>query len=251
MSDTKYVLVTGATSGIGEASAKRLAENGWTVIAAGRNEEKLAQLKADGIAAHTLVADLSQTDQPRELGKRCLEITKGKLHGLLHAAGILIGGGMDNGTDEVFDIQMQVNLTASYRLLSEVWPGLVAVKGSAVLVSSVTGLRAFPGLVGYCVSKAGVDQLVRCAALDGAPQGVRVNGINPGVVVTELHKRGGMPEENYGPFLEHSKTTHPLGRVGTPEEIADAALFLLNDTSGWITGASLPVDGGRHQTCAR
>ena len=81
-------------------------------------------------------------------------------------------------------------------------------------ISSVTGLRSFPGVLAYCVSKAGVDQLTRCAALELAPKGVRVNAVNPGVVVTEIHKRGGMSEENYEKFLEHSRTTHPIGRVG-------------------------------------
>ncbi|HEB85071.1 MAG TPA: SDR family oxidoreductase [Bacteroidetes bacterium] len=131
------------------------------------------------------------------------------------------------------------------------WEPLKRARGAAVLVSSVTGLRAFPNLVGYCVSKAAVDQLVRCAALDGAPHGVRVNGVNPGVVVTELHRRGGMDEEAYTAFLEHSRDTHPLGRVGKPEEIAAAITWLLGPEAGWVTGVNLPLDGGRQLTCAR
>jgi NAD(P)-dependent dehydrogenase (short-subunit alcohol dehydrogenase family) len=120
-----------------------------------------------------------------------------------------------------------------------------------VNVSSVTGIRAFPGVLAYCASKAAVDQLTRCAALELAPKGVRVNAVDPGVVVSNLHRRGGMGEEKYQTFLEHSKTTHPLGRVGQPEDVADAILFLASDRARWITGVSLSVDGGRHQTCAR
>ncbi len=115
----------------------------------------------------------------------------------------------------------------------------------------MTGLRAFPGVLAYCVSKAGVDQLTRCAALELAPKGVRVNAVNPGVVVTEIHKRGGMGDEKYEDFLEHSKTTHPLGRVGSAEEVAELILFLASDRAAWITGATYSIDGGRAQTCAR
>jgi NAD(P)-dependent dehydrogenase (short-subunit alcohol dehydrogenase family) len=80
---------------------------------------------------------------------------------------------------------------------------------------------------------------------------VRVNAVNPGVVVTDIHRRGGMGEEKYAAFLEHSKTTHPLGRVGAPEEVAELILFLASDRAAWITGATYSIDGGRAQTCAR
>jgi NAD(P)-dependent dehydrogenase (short-subunit alcohol dehydrogenase family) len=80
---------------------------------------------------------------------------------------------------------------------------------------------------------------------------VRVNAVNPGVTVTQLHRRGGMEAEAYEAFLEHSKTTHPLGRPGSPRDIAEAVLFLASDASDWITGETICVDGGRHQTCAR
>jgi NAD(P)-dependent dehydrogenase (short-subunit alcohol dehydrogenase family) len=103
----------------------------------------------------------------------------------------------------------------------------------------------------YCVSKAATDQLTRCAALDLAPKGVRINAVNPGVTVTNLHKRGGMEAENYAAFLEHSKKTHPLGRVGKPSEVAELIYFLASDKASWITGATYEIDGGRAQTCSR
>jgi NAD(P)-dependent dehydrogenase (short-subunit alcohol dehydrogenase family) len=81
--------------------------------------------------------------------------------------------------------------------------------------------------------------------------GVRVSTVNPGVVVTNLHRRGGMEEERYAAFLEHSKTTHPLGRPGEPAEIAELIHFLASDRAGWITGETISIDGGRHLTCAR
>jgi len=130
-------------------------------------------------------------------------------------------------------------------------PYLEKTRGCIVNVSSVTGLRAFPGILAYCVSKAGADQLTRCAALELAEKGIRVNAVNPGVVRTNLHRRSGMDETAYARFTEHSKTTHPLGRIGEPEEVAELIVFLASDKSGWITGTTISIDGGRAQTCAR
>lgn len=103
----------------------------------------------------------------------------------------------------------------------------------------------------YCISKAGVDQLTRCSALELAPKGVRVNSVNPGVIITDCHKRAGMSEEAYAKFLEHSKTTHALGRPGTADEVAKAIAFLASDDASFITGVTLPVDGGRGVMCPR
>jgi NAD(P)-dependent dehydrogenase (short-subunit alcohol dehydrogenase family) len=130
-------------------------------------------------------------------------------------------------------------------------PSLKARRGAVVNVSSVTGIRAFPGVLSYCASKAALDQLTRCTALELAEHGVRVNAVCPGVVVTELHRRGGMDAERYADFLEHSRTTHPLGRVGQADEVARLILFLGSTDAGWITGVTMPIDGGRHLTCAR
>ena len=96
-----------------------------------------------------------------------------------------------------------------------------------------------------------MDHLTRCAALELAPKGVRVNTVNPGVVVSNLHRRGGMNEEQYAAFLERSRETHPLGRPGRPEDVAELILFLGTGRSGWMTGETIPIDGGRHLTCAR
>jgi len=144
-----------------------------------------------------------------------------------------------------------INLRSVFRMIQLAMPHLITSKGNVVNVSSVTGVRAFPNVLAYCVSKAGVDQLTHCAALEVASKGVRINAVNPGVVVTNLHKAGGMDESQYGNFLEHSKESHPLGRAGSPEEIADLILFLASERAKWITGVSYSIDGGRAQTCFR
>jgi NAD(P)-dependent dehydrogenase (short-subunit alcohol dehydrogenase family) len=175
----------------------------------------------------------------------------GGLTTVVNAAGIIGTGSVESTTDDEWDTMMDINARAPFRLMRAASPALTASRGAIVNVSSVTGLRAFPGLLAYCVSKAAIDQLTRCAALELAPKGVRVNAVNPGVVVSNLHRRGGMNEDNYAKFLERSRETHPLGRPGEATEIADLVFFLASDAAGWITGETISIDGGRHLTCAR
>ena len=175
----------------------------------------------------------------------------GGLDILVNAAGTIANGNIENTSLEEWRTMIEINLEAVFALMQLVVPHLENVKGNIVNVSSVTGIRAFPNILAYCVSKAGVDQLTRCAALELAPKGIRVNAVDPGVVVSNLHRRGGMEEGKYQSFLEYSRTTHPLGRVGQPEDVANLIVFLASDRAGWITGVTVPIDGGRHQTCAR
>jgi len=175
----------------------------------------------------------------------------GQLDVLINAAGHISAGSIEDTTLSAWDAMMNVNLRAVFHLMQTATPHLIKTKGNVVNISSVTGLRSFPGVLAYCVSKAAVDQLTRCAALELAPKGVRVNAVNPGVVITEIHKRGGMSEDNYANFLEHSKTTHPLGRVGRASEVAELVFYLASEKASWITGATYQIDGGRALTCAR
>ena len=175
----------------------------------------------------------------------------GGLTTVVNAAGIIGSGTVESTTDAAWDTMMDINARAPFRLMRAAVPALTASRGTVVNVSSVTGIRSFPGVLAYCVSKAAIDQLTRCAALELAPKGIRVNAVNPGVVVSNLHRRGGMDEENYAKFLTRSRETHPLGRPGEATEIADLIFFLASDASGWITGETISIDGGRHLTCAR
>jgi len=170
---------------------------------------------------------------------------------LVNAAGVFAAGALEATTDEGWDAMMAINLRAPFRLMRAAAPHLAERKGSVVNVSSVNGLRSFPGVLAYCVSKAGVDQLTRCAALEMAPLGVRINAVNPGVIVTNLHRRSGMDDAQYTAFLERSKGTHPLGRPGQPDDVVGVILFLASDRASWMTGETIPIDGGRHLTCAR
>jgi NAD(P)-dependent dehydrogenase (short-subunit alcohol dehydrogenase family) len=250
----KVAIVTGATSGIGRATALRFALAGASVVIVGRNAQTLNKVAKEiqdrGGEALTVRADVTVQPIARRIVEQAVK-RFGGLDVLVNAAGHISSGTIENTQLAAWDAMINVNLRAVFNLMQQAVPSLTERGGNIVNVSSVTGLRAFPGVLAYCVSKAGLDQLTRCAALELAPKGVRVNAVNPGVVVTEIHKRGGMSEQDYAAFLEHSKTTHPIGRVGESGEVAELILYLASERASWITGATYSIDGGRAQTCAR
>lgn len=171
---------------------------------------------------------------------------------------------------------MNLNVRSVYHLTMLAVPYLVKTQGNIVNVSSVAGLRSFPGILSYCMSKAALDQFTRCTALELAPKQVswsfysvgwliilcttvaifwkfqvRVNAVNPGAVLTNLHEKMGMNSEQLKAYFEHSKSTHALGRTGEVEEVASAIAFLASSGASFITGVTLPVDGGKHAMCPR
>jgi NAD(P)-dependent dehydrogenase (short-subunit alcohol dehydrogenase family) len=250
----KNLFITGGTSGIGRATTLRFAKAGANIAAVGRNETALEDLRQAlldlNIRCLMIRADLAGADSVDLALTKAIDFLGG-IDILVNAAGHISNGTIQTTTTEAWDAMFDINLRSIFLLMQKSLPTLIERRGNIVNVSSVTGLRAFPGVLAYCVSKAGLDQLTRCAALELAAQGVRVNAVNPGVVITEIHKRGGMNNDQYEHFLEHSRETHPLGRVGRPEEIAELIAFLASDRAAWITGATYSIDGGRAQTCAR
>jgi NAD(P)-dependent dehydrogenase (short-subunit alcohol dehydrogenase family) len=249
----RWALVTGGGNGLGRAIALRLAAAGAGVVVAGRRKEPLDRTAADASAAgriQAVPADVTRDGDRAHLVEETMR-RAGRLDILVNAAGILESGTIDNTTLQAWDRTMDVNLRSLFALTALATPHLAAARGSILNLSSVAGLRPYPGVLAYCVSKAAVDQFTRCLALELAPRGVRVNALNPGVVVTNLHRAGGMSETDYAAFLERGRTTHPLGRVGQPDDVADFALFLVSDRAGWVTGGTFSVDGGRALASAR
>jgi NAD(P)-dependent dehydrogenase (short-subunit alcohol dehydrogenase family) len=250
----KTVFITGATSGIGRATALRFAAAGASIAAVGRNEKALGDI-ADAIGAKggkpcVIRANLMVGEEANMAISRAHR-ELGGIDIMVNAAGHIGSGTIEDTTLEAWDDMLNINLRVVFRLMQLALPSLIERKGNIINVSSVTGLRSFPGVLAYCVSKAALDQLTRCAALELAAKGVRVNAVNPGVVITDIHKRGGMDTDQYAAFLERSTHTHPLGRVGDAAEIAELISFLASERASWITGATYSIDGGRALTCAR
>lgn len=248
----KVAIITGASSGIGAATARLFAKHGASLVLTGRNAENLKAVASEcaSIDPITVVADLEKEKDVEKIIKAAVE-SKGSIDILVNNAGILEMGTIETTSLEQYDRIMNTNVRAIYQLTMLAVPHLVKTQGCIVNVSSVNGIRSFPGVLAYNISKAALDQMTRCMALELAPKKVRVNSVNPGVVITNLQKRGGLDDETYAKFLERSKETHALGRPGEPDEVAQAIAFLASDQSSFTTGVSLPVDGGRHAMCPR
>ncbi|XP_055639453.1 3-oxoacyl-[acyl-carrier-protein] reductase FabG-like [Toxorhynchites rutilus septentrionalis] len=251
----KVIVITGASSGVGEGTAKYLAKLGADLVLTGRNIENLEKV---GTACEDLstkkplllIADVCKEEDNKRVIEETIE-KFGKLDVLINNAGIIANGSIENTSLAQYDEVMNTNVKAVYHLTMLAVPHLIKSKGNIVNLSSVAGNRSFPGILAYSLSKAAIDQFTRCTALELASKLVRVNAVNPGVIVTDIHKRGGMDEESYAAFLEKCKQTHALGRPGQPEEVASTIAFLASDAASFITGVTLNVDGGRHAMCPR
>jgi NAD(P)-dependent dehydrogenase (short-subunit alcohol dehydrogenase family) len=247
----KVAIITGASSGIGSATAEYFAQHGCKVTLSGRNEDNLNETKAkclkSGLKEDQILivkADASKKDNLQIIVDRTIEQFK-KLDILINCAGIVVYGPVANASIDLYDSVMDINVRGVILLTQLCIPHLVETKGTIVNVSSIAGPCSFPNVSYYCMSKAAIDQFTKCLALELASQGIRVNAVNPGVIITDIHKRSGMNDEHYAEFLEKSKSTHALGRVGTADEVAKAIGFLASDESSFTTGELLRIDGGR------
>ena len=250
-------LVTGASSGIGLETAKILTSYGAEVVGSGRNVEALEKLRSDGHLKDFVAADLTKEGACQRVVENAASLLGDELNAIVNAAGVLQGGAMGSVGLDNYTFNMTCNTQVPFEIMEHAIPHLKrATKSSIVNISSVNGKQSFAGCATYCMSKAALDQLTRCASVDLAPYGIRVNSINPGVVATNLQKSGGMTEEQYQAFLERSvETTHPiashLGRVGEPREVGELVAFLLSDKALFLTGECIALDGARQNLGAR
>lgn len=253
----KVVLITGASSGIGAETAIDFSKLGANVVITGRNKENLDKIskQCEVISPKSLkplivIADMNKETDVENIVKTTLEHHK-KLDVLVNNAGILESGTIENTSLDQYDRVMNTNVRGPYHLTMLAAPHLIKTKGSIVNVSSVTGLRSFPNVLAYCMSKSALDQFTRCVALELAPKGVRVNAVNPGVITTGIHMKSSMGQKDYEEFLKKCADTHALGRPGDAKEVSSVITFLASEAASNITGATLPVDGGRHAMCPR
>jgi NAD(P)-dependent dehydrogenase (short-subunit alcohol dehydrogenase family) len=241
--DGKTILVIGASSGIGREIAVVLAELGARVIASGRDagrlEATLGRLKGEGHQAE--VFDLKDAGRIPEW-IRGITARTGPLDGLVYSAGIYKILPVTMATVARVEETMQLNLTAAIMSVKAIrQKGCAASGASIVLISSAAGVAGQPGISIYSTSKAALNGFVRCAAMEMAPAGLRINAVAPGAVESESAERTRellTPEQAAG-----FERQHPLGR-GLPRDVAWAAAFLLAETGRWITGSTLIIDGG-------
>lgn len=250
----RVALVTGATSGIGHETALAFARHGADVAVTARRADLLESLVGEirhlGVRSIAVAGDQRDEAHAEEaVGRTVREL--GGLNVLVNNAGVIGAGPVETTTTEEWDRILDTDLKGPFFFCRAAVPHLKGRPGANVVnVCSVAGVRPYANLAPYCVAKAGLDMLTECLALELAPHGVRVNSINPGVVVTNLHKvSNAVPD--YDAFLERCRSTHPLGFVGEPEDAAELILFLASDRARWITGGHHALDGGRALTSLR
>jgi NAD(P)-dependent dehydrogenase (short-subunit alcohol dehydrogenase family) len=240
----KVALVTGASSGIGTAVALRLAGNGYSVMAAGRNAERTERLRDQNTNIRTWVGDIATSEACTTLVGACIE-EFGRLDLLVNNAGIYHSADAERTTDEIWSQTMAVNLNAAFYLSREAIPQLRKTKGVILNVASDSGLAGGKNAVAYCASKGGMVLMTKAMALDHAYEGIRINAICPGDVETPMLYEEGA-ERGLGPedALREADAASPTGRVTSPDEVAALVIFLASDAAAQITGTAIPIDGG-------
>jgi NAD(P)-dependent dehydrogenase (short-subunit alcohol dehydrogenase family) len=244
----KVAIITGGGSGIGQACGELFAEEGASVVLAGRRAEKTAEaaaaITARGGRALGVACDVARaTDVARVIRRTMAEF--GAIHILVNSAGVLLVGTAEQTSEGEWDHVINTNLKGVFLVSRAAIPELRrAGGGSIVNISSVLGLVGMKNGAAYCASKGGVTLLTKAMALDHAADGIRVNCICPAIVETELLDELWAKTPDPEASRRRRAEQIPLGRFGTPRDVARMALFLASDESSWVTGAALPLDGG-------
>ena len=244
----RVAVVTGAASGIGAASARLFAAEGAKLALVDLDEVGLGQVAADieakGGKAITIAADVSQAESARDGVARVME-TWGRIDVLMTAAGISLGGTVDALSEATWDRTFAINVKGTYLWIHHaIQPMIAARSGAIVTVGSQLAQSSLGKNAAYVASKGAIASFTKTIAVDHAPQGIRVNALMPGVIDTPMPARSLLRQADPEAARSFWKQRHPIGRIGQPEEVAKAALFLASDDSSFVTGTLLFVDGG-------
>ncbi len=243
----KVALITGGGSGIGEAMAKRFAAEGAAIAIADLNREGAegvaAAVRQAGGRAHAIAADVSREDDVRAMLADTHEAF-GALHILVNNAAIFVDNDVEDTTEDEWDRIMDINVKSLFWTCKHGLPALKETKGVILNVSSMVGVHAQPHSIAYCASKGAVIAFTKALALDCAPYGVRANTLCPASVTTPLMNYFINLQPDPDAMRASVAARHPLGYISTPEEMANAALFLVSDEASFVTGTELYADGG-------
>jgi NAD(P)-dependent dehydrogenase (short-subunit alcohol dehydrogenase family) len=237
----KVAVITGGNSGIGYATAKQFKEQGATVIITGRRKEAIEKAASD-LGVHAIVADQSSVSDIENLALKVKE-DFGQVDILFINAGITTKGTIEEATEELFDSVMNINFKGAYFTLSR-FISILKDGSSVVFLSSNTASMSYAGTSIYSSSKAGLNSIVKIAALELAPRKIRVNSISPGPTETEIMKKIGLDEEGVNTLMSAIVDTIPLKQMGTSEDVAKMVSHLSSEASKFITGADFIMDGG-------
>jgi len=239
----KTAIVTGSTKGIGFAIAKLYVQEGARVIVNSRSAEDCGRVARDlGPAATPVAADLSRSDEVRRLAREAQAALGGAVDILVNNAGQPRVAPSESLDEAEYRYTLDLNLNGYFVLSQEIARGMLARQSGVIInISSMNGAVPFPQRLAYCVSKAGLDMMTKVMAIEWAARGVRVNAIAPGYIETEIVKS--LSKKGILDPVKLARRT-PMGRIGTPEEVAEAAVFLASAGASFITGEVLTVDGG-------
>jgi 3-oxoacyl-[acyl-carrier protein] reductase len=236
----KVALIVGAARGIGAGIAERFREEGARLVI-GDSEAEAGKATAERLGGRFVATDISQKADAERAVAAALD-AYGDLHIIVQNAGIYPWSLIENIEPEEWDAVMGVNLRGTYLLARAALPHMKAKRyGRMLFTSSITGPRVTsPGHGHYSASKAGINGFIKAAALEFSPYGITVNGVEPGNILTE-----GVQQHRSAAFIRTMEEAIPLGRLGTPRDVAQAALFLVSDEAAYITGTTIVVDGGQ------
>lgn len=246
--ENQTVVITGASSGIGAAIAKRFAAAGYELLLLGRDERRLQEVKSEckNLKTEILAFDLADFKKTQPiLNSKLSEFAPVNI--IINCAGIFHQSPMEETTEEIWQHQFQINFFSAVQLVQSFWPTFKKHrKGSVVNIASTLGIKPTAHTAAYSASKAAMINWTQSLAQDGGSYGIRANCICPGIIDTPIHQFHFMNPEEKAAMATQISSMQLLQELGKPEDVAEAAYFLGSDLSRWTTGSVLNVDGGIH-----